>query len=95
MLPSKEMLAAVYASLAEALVGSDCVEAYKNGLYKLCLPSDAQSRKVIEKIDVQQHVLASTFRNQLVDATSAASACRIPIPYIHSITPLVQLERFT
>jgi pimeloyl-ACP methyl ester carboxylesterase len=94
MLPSQAMLAAVNASLTEAMVGTDCVEVYRNGLYNLCLPSDEQSRQVIKKMNVQQHVLVSAFPNQLVDATPAASACQIPMAYIHSITPLVQLERF-
>jgi pimeloyl-ACP methyl ester carboxylesterase len=95
MVPPKEgqdMLAA----LAAAANTPQYLEAYRQALSGLCLPTDEQGLQLVSTVQVSQHVLASAIPNHTFqyDSAVAASACHIPVAYIFSIMPFLDLARF-
>jgi pimeloyl-ACP methyl ester carboxylesterase len=96
MFPPQAMLDALQSQFAEALQGPHYLGAYQQALSAMCLPSDKQSSQLISSVQVPQHVLASALPNHTTsyDATTAASACRMPVAYIFSIMPFLDLPRF-
>ena len=96
MLPPQMMLNAVQSQFTEGMQGPDYLAAYQQVLSAMCLPTDRRSSQLISSLRVPQHVLASAIPNHTTnyDAATAASACRIPVAYIYSIMPLLDLQRF-
>jgi pimeloyl-ACP methyl ester carboxylesterase len=96
MLPPQMMLNAVQSQFTEALQGPDPLAAYQRQLLAMCLPTDRRSSQLISSLQVPQHVLASAIPNHTTnyDGAMAASACSIPVAYIYSIMPLLDLPRF-
>jgi pimeloyl-ACP methyl ester carboxylesterase len=96
MLPTQMMLEAVGSQFTEGLQGPDYLAAYRGGLSAMCLPTDRRSSQLISSLQIPKHVLASAIPNHTTnyDAATAASACGIPIAYIFSIMPLLDLPRF-
>lgn len=82
--------------LEEALQTPQYLSAWQQALTALCLPTDKKAAQVIGSIQTPQHVLASAWPNHVTryDATSAAAGCRVPIAYIGSAMPFVDLDRF-
>lgn len=95
MLPPQALLDTLY-PLIEALQGPHYLAAYQQALSSMCLPTDKRSAQLISSRQVRQHVLASAIPNHTTnyDAAAAASACRVPIAYILSIMPFLDLPRF-
>jgi pimeloyl-ACP methyl ester carboxylesterase len=95
MLPPPALLDTLH-PLIEALQGPRYLAAYQQVLSALCLPTEKRSAQLISSLEVRQHVLASAVPNHTTnyDAAAAASACRLPIAYIFSIMPLLDLPRF-
>jgi hypothetical protein len=62
----------------------------------MCLPTDKRSSQLIASLHVEKRVLASALPNHTInyDASVAAAACHLPIAYIFSIMPFVDLPRF-
>jgi pimeloyl-ACP methyl ester carboxylesterase len=96
VLPSREMLQALPPNLGEMLASPQYLDAYKQALRGMCLASDARSFAFIETVQARQHVLAPSLLNHTVnyDGSAAAAACHVPVAYIHSFMPFVDLERF-
>lgn len=94
--PPQVMLDALQSQFAEGLQGPHYLAAYQQALSAMCLPTDKRSSQLISSLQVPQHVLTSALPNHTTnyDATTAASACRMPIAYILSIMPLLDLPRF-
>jgi pimeloyl-ACP methyl ester carboxylesterase len=82
--------------LIEALQGTHYLAAYQQALANMCLPTDKRSARLISSLQARQHVLASAIPNHTTnyDDDDAASACRVPIAYILSAMPLLDLLRF-
>jgi hypothetical protein len=96
MLPPQALLDTLPSRFAEALAGPHYLDAYRQSLSAMCLPTDKQSSKLIASLHIQKHVLASTIPNHTTnyDASGAATACHVPIAYIFSIMPFLDLPRF-
>jgi pimeloyl-ACP methyl ester carboxylesterase len=96
VLPPKALLDTLPSQFAEALAGPQYLDAYRQSLSAMCLPTDKQSSQVIASLHVPKHVLASALPNHTTnyDASGAATACHVPIAYIFSIMPLLDLPRF-
>lgn len=96
MLPPQAMLDSLRSQFAGVLQGPDYLTAYRHALSEMCLPSDRESSQLISSLQVSQHVLASALPNHTTnyDAAAAAGSCRIPVAYIFSIMPLLDLPRF-
>jgi pimeloyl-ACP methyl ester carboxylesterase len=96
VLPPRAMLDTLLPQFAEALAGSHYLDAYRHSLSAMCLPTDKQSSQLIASLHIQQHVLASALPNHTInyDASGAATACHVPIAYIFSFMPLLDLPRF-
>ncbi len=95
MLPPQGLLNTLH-PLIEALQEPHYLAAYQQTLSALCLPTDTRSAQLISSLQVRKHVLASAIPNHTTnyDAAAAASACRIPIAYILSTMPFLDLPRF-
>ena len=72
------------------------VSFFKEALRRMCLPSDVRSQQIIENLNIAPHVLLSALPEHTVDYNSEAvvSECRIPLGYIHSNMPFVDLDAF-
>jgi pimeloyl-ACP methyl ester carboxylesterase len=95
MLPPQALLNTLH-PLIEALQEQHYLAAYQHALSVLCLPTDKRPAQLISSLQVRKHVLASAIPNHTTsyDAAAAASACRIPIAYILSTMPFLDLPRF-
>ena len=95
MLPQQALLNTLH-PLIEAMREPHYLAAYQQVLSSLCLPTDQRSAHLISSLQVRQHVLASAIPNHTTnyDAAAAASACRMPIAYILSAMPFLDLSRF-
>ncbi len=82
--------------LEAALHTPDYLAVWQQGLTALSLPSDKEAPQVIASLRIQQHVLASAWQNHVTryDAASAAEGCRVPVAYVGSTMPFVDLARF-
>ena len=82
--------------LIEALKTPQYLDAWKQALLPMCLPTERLAPEAISQMQVPQHVLASSFynHNSGYDATSAAVGCHVPVAYIHSWSPFTNLNRF-
>jgi pimeloyl-ACP methyl ester carboxylesterase len=96
VLPPQALLDTLPSQFAEALAGPHYLDAYRQSLSALCLPTDKQSLQLISSLDIPKHVLVSALPNHTTnyDASSAATACHVPIAYIFSIMPFLDLPRF-
>jgi pimeloyl-ACP methyl ester carboxylesterase len=97
MFPTQALLDTLLPSqFAEALAGPHYLDAYRQLVSAMCLPTDTQSSQLIAALHVPKHVLASALPNHTTnyDATGAATACHVPIAYIFSIMPFLDLARF-
>jgi len=83
-------------SLFEALAGPHYLDAYRQALSAICLPTDKQSSQLIASLHVPKHVLSSALPDHTTnyDASGAATACHVPIAFVFSIMPLLDLPRF-
>jgi pimeloyl-ACP methyl ester carboxylesterase len=95
MFPPQALLDTLSPQL-EALAGPHYLDACRQLLSAMCLPTDTQSSQLISALDVAKHVLSSAVPNHTTnyDATEAAIACHVPIAYIFSIMPFLDLGRF-
>ena len=82
--------------LIEALKGPNFLEAWKQALLPMCLPTDRFSLSAIAQLQVAGHVLASAFPNHTVgfDSAAVAAGCGIPVAYVNSWASRVDLSRF-
>jgi pimeloyl-ACP methyl ester carboxylesterase len=85
--------------VAEGLRGSNYMSVLEQAVTPLFIPSDDvafRQRVVATLCGTPQHVLASAFAGHLIDydATSAATACTIPIAYIGAETAGADISRF-
>lgn len=96
VLPPRALLDTFPPDFIEALTGPQYLDAYRQLLSTICLPTDHLSLERIAAMQVQQHVLASALPNHTInyDASEAAAACHVPIAYIFSIMPFLDLPRF-
>src|ERR1700730_18909721 len=88
MFPTQALLDTLLPSqFAEALAGPHYLDAYRQLVSAMCLPTDTQSSQLIAALHVPKHVLASALPNHTTnyDANGAATAYHLPIPYICSI----------
>ncbi len=95
VLPTPAMLETVK-PLANALQAPGAFLAYQNALQQLCLPTDRSSAEHIRSLQISDHVLASSWLNHVMnyDGAPAAAGCRVPLAYIGSIMPFIDLPRF-
>jgi hypothetical protein len=95
MLPPQALLDSLHPFI-EALQEPHYLAAYQQVLSALCLPTEKRSAQLIFSLQVRQHVLVSAIPNHTTnyDAAPAAIACRVPIAYISSSMPFLDLPRF-
>jgi pimeloyl-ACP methyl ester carboxylesterase len=96
VLPSQALLDTLSPHMDEIQTGPNYLDTYRKLLSSICLPTDKQSLQLIAALNVPKHVLASALSNHTTkyDASGAATACHVPIAYIHSIMPFLDLPRF-
>jgi hypothetical protein len=96
VLPPQVLLDTLPAQFAEALAAPHYLDVYRQALSAMCLPTDKHSSQLIASLHIEKHVLASALPNHVInyDASEAALACRVPIAYIFSITPYLDLPLF-
>lgn len=94
--PPQAVIDTVPAQFFEALAGPSYFDAYRQLISTICLSTDHLSLQMMAAAPIPQHVLASSLLNHTInyDASQAASACHVPIAYIFSITPFLDLPRF-
>lgn len=94
--PPRAMFDAMPTNFADALAGPDYLDVYRKMLAAMCLPTERRASQAIASLYVQRHVLASALTNHTTDydASDAAVACHLPIAYIFSIMPFLDLSRF-
>jgi pimeloyl-ACP methyl ester carboxylesterase len=95
MLPPQALLDTLH-PMIKALQEPHYLAAYQQALSALCLPTEKRSAQLISSLQVRQHVLVSAIPNHTTnyDAALAATACRVPIAYILSSMPFLDLPRF-
>ncbi len=86
------------APLIEALQGPDFASAYRSGVNRLHLPTDeiAAHDEVFGSLpSAPQHVLVSSFVDQLMDHNigAAAAGCKVPVAYIGSARAMADLAQ--
>ncbi len=96
VVPPRDLLDTLPSKFAQVASERNYLDVYRQILSTLCLPTDRQASTLIGSLQVQQHVLASVLPNHTTkyDASSAAAACSLPIAYIFSIMPFLDLPRF-
>lgn len=96
VLPPHALLETLRSQFAEPLAGPHYLDAYRQSLSAMCLPTDKESSQLIASLHVQKHILASALPNHTTNynASGAATACHVPIAYIFSIMPVLDLPRF-
>jgi pimeloyl-ACP methyl ester carboxylesterase len=96
VLPSQAQLDYLEPHLEETFRAPDHLEAYRQLLSGMCLPTDTRSSQLLASLHLPRHVLASVMRNHTTnyDGREAAVGCHVPIAYIFSIMPFLDLDRF-
>jgi pimeloyl-ACP methyl ester carboxylesterase len=96
MFPPQALLDTLLSEFAEALAGPHYLDAYRQLLLGTCLPTDTQASQLIAAVNVPKHVLSSALPKHTTnyDASRATTACHMPIAYIFSIMPFLDLARF-
>ncbi|MGI4756933.1 MAG: alpha/beta fold hydrolase [Janthinobacterium lividum] len=85
------------------IFAAQCEEAGRTGgmitlcrtvLHSLCLPEESLSQRLIEASKVPEYVIASAMPAHTVgfDSHSVARGCTVPLAYIHSGMPFVDLD---
>jgi pimeloyl-ACP methyl ester carboxylesterase len=96
--PSRELREALQPAV-EGLLGPDFVAFCQSILRSVCLPTDEEPQKT-ELLSAlpkaPRHVLASSFRNHVLEYESAPAAegCHVPIAYVGATVSLADLPRF-
>jgi pimeloyl-ACP methyl ester carboxylesterase len=93
--PPQALLATLQPA-TEALQGPNYLDACRQILSSMCLPTDERALQLVSSLQVPQHVLVSAVANHLThyDATSAAVGCHVPTAYLGAGNPLADLPHF-
>ena len=96
MFPPQALLDTLSSQFPELLAGPHYLDAYRQLLSSTCLPTDTQSSQLMAALHVPKHGPASAIANPTTnyDATGAATACHVPVAFIFSIMPLLDLSHF-
>lgn len=82
------------ADFATALTEENALVFYKQALRSMCLPGEVRSLKTIDTLEVDPKVLQHALTAHTIDFDSEAviSDCKIPLAYIHSSMPFVDMD---